>query len=172
MENLEQLPESNVDNNKLIGQERNRKKRMEYDKARRAKIDFMKKLGREAADLAWDKTEIAGREKGLELLTPQKFLSIDTEPEDSREKTRRFWAKQAFDNFFQPILDYENLKKDIEKELPSKTKKKEALRELEARKRAVEARLAQLPDWNSGASEEEKREYVGRLEKLLDYARF
>jgi len=165
-----------------------RKKKREYDVARKAKINFMEELGKEATYLAWKKTEIAESEKGKELLVPP---IVDTESAKERmgnivptervlleyvlgghRKMRHFWAKQVFDNFAQPILDYENLKKEIEENSQSNTKKKEALRELEAQKQAAEARLSKLPDWNSGASEEEKREYIGCLEKLLGHASF
>ena len=138
-----------------------REKKRKYDKARKEKIKFLNKLKGDIPSLFDEKTWIAENKPGQKLIVPP--------IEDPRE-LNRFFLKQLFDNFAQPILDYESLRKEIEETSPSNTKKKAALRELEEQRMAPEVQLAELPDWNSGASDEEKKEYVARLEKLLKHA--
>ena len=125
---------------------------------RKAKEIFMRTFLNDAADLAFEKEKISRTEKNKELLVP---------PIDKDHKLQHFYLKQAWDNFSQPILDYENLKKDIEESQISNIKKKEAVRELEVESRAAEDRLVTLPDWDSNATDEVKRKYLLQLEKFL-----
>ncbi|MEK9180098.1 MAG: hypothetical protein AAB897_01660 [Patescibacteria group bacterium] len=149
----EQLPKEV----ELSPEEAQRAKRRKYDKARKQKTNFLKRFDREAFTLEEEKEWIARQ--------PDKALVVP--PLEDKRKLHDFFQKQAFDNFVQPLADYENLKNEILNGPLSNTKKKEAMRELEAGKAKVEGELAQFVDWDPKATDEEKKKYLEGVGKLL-----
>lgn len=142
-----------------------RRKKIEYDQSRKAKLKFLKTYGeygfRAAGDEETRKALAESGKTGGEMAIP---------PMDDLDARSDFYIKKAWDDFAGPILDYENRKKDIDESDLSNKKKKVALRELEIVRAEAEKKLERnLPDWRPDFSAEEKKEYLARLEKLLKY---
>lgn len=110
----------NTEPEEVTPEEKKRREKREYDKIRKIKINFLR-------DLLGDKAhELATRKMEVSLNVPGKKMVM---PPLGSEKMHGFFLKQAWDNFVEPILDFENKEKEIEESGLSNRKKKRLLRD-------------------------------------------
>ncbi len=125
------------------------KKKVSGHREREARFNIKNKISADAGELQWQDED--------RLVFP---------PGVSK---RQFLEKKVWDMQVEPIFEYQALREEIEKEVESNTKKKEALRELEEARRNSEGYFSELPGWADQKTDEEKIAYLKRVAKTLGF---